>query len=73
MDKKRMIFASLASVAVLGAGFVASQPASVRAEGAQPAAEKTPTYDDLLKLLIEFEGQAIGAIDKRTDLTDDQK
>ncbi|MDG9576798.1 nucleoside triphosphate hydrolase, partial [Streptococcus pneumoniae] len=73
MDKKRTIFASLASVAVLGAGFVASQPASVRAEGAQPAAEKTPTYDDLLKLLIEFEGQAIGAIDKRTDLTDDQK
>ncbi|WP_050222381.1 nucleoside triphosphate hydrolase, partial [Streptococcus pneumoniae] len=73
MDKKRMIFASLASVAVLGAGFVASQPASVRAEGAQPAAEKAPTYDDLLKLLIKFEDDAIAAINKRTDLTDEQK
>ncbi|COB07642.1 GA module-containing protein [Streptococcus pneumoniae] len=73
MDKKRMIFASLASVAVLGAGFVASQPASVRAEGAQPAAEKAPTYDDLLNLLIKFEDDAIAAINKRTDLTDDQK
>ncbi|HET0716277.1 TPA: nucleoside triphosphate hydrolase, partial [Streptococcus pneumoniae] len=73
MDKKRTIFASLASVAVLGAGFVASQPASVRAEGAQPAAEKAPTYDDLLNLLIKFEDDAIAAINKRTDLTDDQK
>ncbi|CIN76192.1 Pneumococcal surface protein A [Streptococcus pneumoniae] len=73
MDKKRMIFASLASVAVLGAGFVASQPASVRAEGAQPAAEKAPTYDDLLNLLIKFEDDAIAAINKRTDLTDDLK
>ncbi len=73
MDKKRMIFASLASVAVLGAGFVASQPASVRAEGAQPAAEKAPTYDDLLKLLTDFEYNAIAEINKRTDLTDDKK
>ncbi|HEW0884886.1 TPA: nucleoside triphosphate hydrolase, partial [Streptococcus pneumoniae] len=73
MNKKKMILTSLASVAVLGAGFVASQPASVRAEGAQPAAEKAPTYDDLLKLLKEFENDAIAAIGKRTDLTDEQK
>ncbi|MDG9597825.1 nucleoside triphosphate hydrolase, partial [Streptococcus pneumoniae] len=73
MDKKRTIFASLASVAVLGAGFVATQPTLVRAEGAQPAAKKAPTYDDLLKLLIEFEGNAIELINKRTDLTDEQK
>ncbi|WP_257639055.1 nucleoside triphosphate hydrolase, partial [Streptococcus pneumoniae] len=73
MDKKRMIFASLASAAVLGAGFVASQPALVRAEGAQPVAEKAPTYDDLLKLLTKFEEDAIEAIVKRTDLTDEQK
>ncbi|WP_101504477.1 nucleoside triphosphate hydrolase [Streptococcus pneumoniae] len=73
MDKKRMIFASLASVAVLGAGFVATQPALVRAEGAQPAAEKALTYDDLVRLLIKLESNAIEEIDKRTDLTDDQK
>ncbi|CJM32618.1 nucleoside triphosphate hydrolase [Streptococcus pneumoniae] len=73
MNKKKMILTSLASVAVLGAGFVASQPASVRAEGAQPAAEKAPTYDDLLKLLKDFENDAIAAIGKRTDLTDEQK
>ncbi|CIV31137.1 choline binding protein A [Streptococcus pneumoniae] len=73
MNKKKLLLTSLASVAVLGAGFVASQPASVRAEGAQPAAEKAPTYDDLLKLLKEFENDAIAAIGKRTDLTDEQK
>lgn len=73
MDKKRTIFASLASVAVLGAGFVATQPTLVRAEGAQPAAEKALTHDDLLKLLIEFENNAIELINKRTNLTDDQK
>ncbi|CJQ14797.1 choline binding protein A [Streptococcus pneumoniae] len=72
MDKKRMIFASLASVAVLGAGFVASQPFVVNAD-AQPAAEKAPTHDDLLKLLIEFENNAIESINKRTNLTDQQK
>ncbi|HEU1752946.1 TPA: nucleoside triphosphate hydrolase, partial [Streptococcus pneumoniae] len=73
MDKKKMILTSLASVAVLGAGFVASQPASVRAEGAQPAAEKALTYDELLNLLRKFENDVIAAIGKRTDLTDEQK
>ncbi|CIP74382.1 choline binding protein A [Streptococcus pneumoniae] len=68
-----MIFASLASVAVLGAGFVAAQPALVRAEGAQPAAKKALTYDDLLNLLIKLESDAIEEINKRTDLTDSEK
>ncbi|VPK26846.1 surface protein PspA [Streptococcus pneumoniae] len=68
-----MIFASLASVAVLGAGFVATQPALVRAEGAQPVAEKDLTHDDLLKLLIKLESDAIEEINKRTDLTDSEK
>ncbi len=34
MNKKKMILTSLASVAILGAGFVASQPTVVRAEEA---------------------------------------
>lgn len=32
MNKKKMILTSLASVAILGAGFVTSQPTFVRAE-----------------------------------------
>lgn len=47
MNKKKMILTSLASVAILGAGFVASQPTVVRAEAApvanQSQAEKN--YD----------------------------
>ncbi|WP_050279674.1 nucleoside triphosphate hydrolase, partial [Streptococcus pneumoniae] len=72
MNKKKLLLTSLASVSVLGAGFVASQPFVVNAD-AQPAAEKAPTYDDLLKLLIEFENNAIESINKRTNLTDQQK
>ncbi|HGJ2121356.1 TPA: hypothetical protein ACJU90_000040 [Streptococcus pneumoniae] len=37
MNKKKMILTSLASVAILGAGFVASQPTVVRAEEAPVA------------------------------------
>ncbi|HGQ1527352.1 TPA: hypothetical protein ACL38U_001190 [Streptococcus pneumoniae] len=37
MNKKKMILTSLASVAILGAGFVASQPTFVRAEDAPVA------------------------------------
>ncbi|CIS87942.1 choline-binding surface protein A [Streptococcus pneumoniae] len=73
MNKKKLLLTSLASVAVLGTGFVATQPTLVRAEGAQPVAEKAPTYDDLLNLLTKFEADAIEAINKRTDLTDEQK
>ena len=44
MDKKRMILASLASAAVLGAGFTTVQPLVVKAEEtpAQPAEPTTP-------------------------------
>ncbi|WP_050248780.1 nucleoside triphosphate hydrolase, partial [Streptococcus pneumoniae] len=72
MNKKKLLLTSLASVSVLGAGFVASQPFVVNAD-AQPAAEKAPTHDDLMKLLIEFENNAIESINKRTNLTDQQK
>ena len=50
MDKKKMILTSLASVAVLGAAFVASQPSVVKADDpntattpAQPAGETGAT------------------------------
>ncbi|HHQ7322964.1 TPA: hypothetical protein ACSU7X_001926 [Streptococcus pneumoniae] len=41
MNKKKMILTSLASVAILGAGFVASQPTVVRAEAAPQVVEKS--------------------------------
>ncbi|MGT2573719.1 hypothetical protein ACVRWA_08705, partial [Streptococcus toyakuensis] len=41
MNKKKMILTSLASVAILGAGFVASQPTFVRAEDAPQAVENS--------------------------------
>ncbi|VIY74000.1 surface protein pspA precursor [Streptococcus pneumoniae] len=41
MNKKKMILTSLASVAILGAGFVASQPTFVRAEEAPQVVEKS--------------------------------
>lgn len=51
MNKKKMILTSLASVAILGAGFVTSQPTLVRAEEApvanQSKAEKD--YDAAVK------------------------
>lgn len=51
MNKKKMILTSLASVAILGAGFVASQPTFVRAEespvASQSQAEKD--YDAAMK------------------------
>ena len=47
MNKKKMILTSLASVAVLGATFVASQPSVVKADdkptAAQPTGETKPT------------------------------
>ena len=48
MDKKKMILTSLASVAVLGAAFVASQPSLVKADDTntattQPAGETGAT------------------------------
>lgn len=41
MNKKKMILTSLASVAILGAGFVTSQPTFVRAEEAPQVVEKS--------------------------------
>lgn len=41
MNKKKMILTSLASVAILGAGFVASSPTVVRAEDAPQVVEKS--------------------------------
>lgn len=51
MNKKKMILTSLASVAILGAGFVASQPTVVRAEEA-PVAKQSQAerdYDAAMK------------------------
>lgn len=41
MNKKKMILTSLASVAILGAGFVTSQPTVVRAEESPQVVEKS--------------------------------
>ena len=43
MDKKKMILTSLASVAVLGAAFVASQPSVVKADDTTNTATNTAT------------------------------
>lgn len=40
MNKKKMILTSLASVAILGAGFVTSQPTFVRAEESSTSCRK---------------------------------
>ncbi len=45
MNKKKMILTSLASVAILGAGFVASQPTFVRAEEAPEASQSKAEKD----------------------------
>ncbi|CJE28319.1 ATPase [Streptococcus pneumoniae] len=45
MNKKKMILTSLASVAILGAGFVASSPTVVRAEDA-PVANQSKAEKD---------------------------
>ncbi|VSC53069.1 surface protein A [Streptococcus pneumoniae] len=45
MNKKKMILTSLASVAILGAGFVTSQPTVVRAEEAPVASQSKAEKD----------------------------
>lgn len=45
MNKKKMILTSLASVAILGAGFVASSPTVVRAEEAPVASQSKAEKD----------------------------
>ena len=60
MDKKKLLTASLASVAVLGAGFLASHPSVVKAE---EAASTAVTKEDLEK-------KAEKAINENAKITD---
>lgn len=52
MDKKKLLTASLASVAVLGAGFLASHPSVVKAE---EAASTAVTKEDVAEYFTDLE------------------
>ena len=67
MDKKKLFTASLASVAVLGAGFFASHPSVVKAE---ETASSTLTKEDISNYFTELEKQAEEAINKNDKITD---
>ena len=67
MDKKKLLTASLASVAVLGAGFFASHPSVVKAEEAAPA---KLTKEDVADYFTDLEKQAEEAINKNDKITD---
>lgn len=67
MDKKKLLTASLASVAVLGAGFLASHPSVVKAEEATSTAV---TKEDVADYFTELEKQAEEAINKNDKITD---
>ena len=67
MDKKKLLSASLASVAVLGAGFLASHPSVVKAE---EAASTAVTKEDVADYFTELEKQAEAAINKNDKITD---
>ena len=67
MDKKKLFTASLASVAVLGAGFLASHPSVVKAEEAAPA---KLTKEDVADYFTDLEKQAEEAINKNAKITD---
>lgn len=67
MDKKKFLTASLASVAVLGAGFLASHPSVVKAE---EAALTAVTKEDVADYFTELEKQAEEAINKNDKITD---
>ena len=67
MDKKKLLTASLASVAVLGAGFLASHPSVVKAE---EAASTAVTKEDVADYFTELEKQAEEAINKNDKITD---
>ena len=64
MDKKKMILTSLASVAVLGSGFLASNPSTVKAEDAQPTATQPATTDTKEALKAAFEKMEKAVEDK---------
>ena len=65
MDKKKLFTASLASVAVLGAGFLASHPSVVKAEEAA-----TVTKEDVAEYFTKLEKQAEEAINKNDKIAD---
>lgn len=67
MDKKKFLTASLASVAVLGAGFLASHPSVVKAEEATSTAV---TKEDVADYFTDLEKQAEEAINKNDKITD---
>ena len=67
MDKKKLFTASLASVAVLGAGFLASHPSVVKAE---ETASSPLTKEDVADYFTGLEKQAEEAINKNDKITD---
>lgn len=67
MDKKKLFTASLASVAVLGAGFLASNPSVVKAE---EMASSPLTKEDVADYFTDLEKQAEEAINKNDKITD---
>lgn len=67
MDKKKLFTASLASVAVLGAGFLASHPSVVKAE---EAASTAVTKEDVADYFTELEKQAEEVINKNDKIKD---
>ena len=73
MDKKKLLTVSLASVAVLGAGFLASHPSVVKAADAttQPTTQTEAEKKEALKnALEELEKHAVAEIDKKDGITD---
>lgn len=67
MDKKKLFTASLASVAVLGAGFLASHPSVVKAE---ETASSPLTKEDVADYFTDLEKQAEEAINKNDKITE---
>lgn len=67
MDKKKLFTASLASVAVLGTGFLASHPSVVKAE---ETASSPLTKEDVADYFTDLEKQAEEAINKNDKITD---
>ena len=68
MDKKKLFTASLASVAVLGAGFLASNPSVVKAE--EDTNATAVTKKDVADYFTELEKQAEEAINKNDKIKD---
>lgn len=68
MDKKKLFTASLASVAVLGAGFLASNPSVVKA--AEDTNAAAVTKEDVADYFTELEKQAEEAINKNDKIKD---